>query len=83
MRRLIVLTVAVTSLALGSVALAGPPGPDPEAGPGCFGRWRAGSVQEINDGTTGPAGLNYFAERKADNATTNADNRATCADLSD
>ncbi len=80
MRRLIVLTVAVTSLALGSVAYAGPTS-GPEAGPGCFGLWRAGSVQDINDGATGPAGLNYFAERKATNATINADNRATCAAL--
>jgi hypothetical protein len=84
MRRLIVLTVAVTSLALGGVAYAGDgPTPGPVGGPGCFGLWRAGSVQVINDGATGPAGLNYFAERKAENATINADNRATCADLSD
>lgn len=81
MRRLIVLTVAVTSLALGGVAYAGSgPTPTPEAGPGCFGLWRAGSVQVINASAAGPAGL-IFADRAGDNSTINAANRATCAAL--
>lgn len=81
MRRLIVLTIAVTSLALGGVAYAGSgPTPTPEAGPGCFGLWRAGSVQVINE-SGGPAGLTAFSVRKGDNATINAANRATCAAL--
>ncbi len=82
MRKLIVLTIAVCSLALGGVAYAGSgPTPGPVGGPGCFGLWRAGSVQVINETGLGPAGLNYFAERAGDNATINADNRATCAAL--
>jgi hypothetical protein len=82
MRRLIVLTIAVTSLALGGVAYADHgPTSGPEAGPGCFGLWRAGFVQDINDGATGPAGLNYFAVRAGENSTINAANRATCAAL--
>jgi len=80
-KRIIALT-AVISFALGGVAYAGSgPTTGPEAGPGCFGKWRAGSVQAINDGATGPAGLNYFAVRAGDNSTINADNRATCAAL--
>jgi hypothetical protein len=81
MRRLIVLTIAVTSLALGSVAYAHGPTTGPEAGPGCFGLWRAGSVQWLNDNGFGPVGLNYFADRAGDNSTINATNRAQCAAL--
>ena len=82
MKRIIVLMVAVTSLTLGGVAYAGSgPTTGPEAGPGCFGKWRAGSVQWINENGLGPAGLNYFAERAGDNSTINAANRATCAAL--
>lgn len=65
---------------LGPLAGSGPT-TGPEAGPGCFGRWRAGSVQLINETGLGPAGRNYFALRAGDNSTINADNRATCADL--
>ncbi|HET8569908.1 MAG TPA: hypothetical protein VFM93_13090 [Candidatus Limnocylindria bacterium] len=82
MKRVVVLTIAIWSLALGSVAAAGSgPTLGPEAGPGCFGKWRAGSVQWINDNGLGPAGLNYFADRAGDNSTINASNRATCAAL--
>jgi hypothetical protein len=81
MKRIIVLT-AVISFALGGVAYAGSgPTTGPEAGPGCFGKWRAGSVQAINESGAGPAGKNFFAERAGDNATINAENRATCAAL--
>ena len=80
-KRIIVLT-AVISFALGGVAYAGSgPTTGPEEGPGCFGKWRAGSVQVINESGLGPAGLNFFAERAGDNSTINADNRATCAAL--
>ena len=81
MKRLVVLALAVMSLASTGVAFAAGPTPGPEAGPGCFGLWRAGSVQVINESGAGPAGLNFFAERAGDNSTINADNRATCAAL--
>ncbi len=82
MKRIIVLAIVVTSFALGGVAAAGSgPTTGPEAGPGCFGKWRAGSVQWINENGLGPAGRNYFAQRAGDNSTINADNRATCAAL--
>jgi hypothetical protein len=81
-KRILVLSIAVISLALGGVASAGSgPTPGPEEGPGCFGKWRAGSVQAINDSGAGPAGRNFFAERAGDNSTINAGNRATCAAL--
>ena len=82
MKRIIVLAIVVTSFALGGLAAAGSgPTTGPEAGPGCFGNWRAGSVQLINESGLGPAGRNYFAQRAGDNSTINADNRATCAAL--
>ncbi|HEX4744822.1 MAG TPA: hypothetical protein VFW12_09165 [Candidatus Limnocylindria bacterium] len=77
-----VLTIVVSSLAFGNAAAASGPTLGPEAGPGCFGKWRAGSVQWINENGLGPVGLNFFSVRKADNATINASNRATCAALS-
>ena len=80
MKRIIVLTVAIASLAFGGAASAEPT-TGPEAGPGCFGQWRAGSVQQINESGLGPAGKNFFAVRAGDNASINADNRATCAAL--
>jgi hypothetical protein len=80
MKRTIVLAIAITSFALGGVAAATGPTSGPEAGPGCFGLWRAGSVQDINASSAGPAGL-IFAGRAGDNSTINADNRATCAGL--
>lgn len=80
MKRIIVLTIAVTSFALGGVASAEPT-TGPEAGPGCFGQWRAGSVQDLNEIGLGPVGRNFFAVRAGDNSTINASNRATCAAL--
>jgi hypothetical protein len=80
-KKLFLLTIAVSSLAFGNLALANGPTTGPEAGPGCFGRWRAGSVQALNEAGLGPVGLNYFSERAGDNSTINADNRATCAAL--
>jgi hypothetical protein len=53
----------------------------PEAGPGCFGKWRAGSLQLINETGLGPAGLNYFAVRAGDNSTIDASNRVSSAAL--
>src|SRR5438477_578309 len=61
--------------------LANGPTPGPEPGPGCFGKWRAGSVQLINETGLGPAGRNFFSQRAGDNSTINAENRATCAAL--
>lgn len=81
MKRLIAATVVLASLALGNAALANGPTPGPEPGPGCFGKWRAGSVQFINESGAGPAGLNFFSERAGDNSTINASNRATCDEL--
>lgn len=81
MKRVISLAVIVASFALGGVALADTPlttGPVP--GPGCFGLWRAGSVQALNDAGLGPVGLNYFSQRAGDNSTINAENRASCAE---
>ena len=78
MKKTIIATLALTSLAFGNVALANGPTLGPEPGPGCFGKWRAGSVQFINESGAGPAGLNFFAERAGDNSTINASNRATC-----
>ncbi len=82
MKRIFVLTIAVTSFALGGIASAGSgPTSGPEVGPGCFGKWRAGSVQVLNESGLGPVGLNYFAQRAGENSTINAANRATCAAL--
>lgn len=76
---------ATAAIMLSSVAgaalAAGGPTEGPEAGPGCFGNWRAGSVQWLNENGFGPVGKNYFSVRKEDNATINADNKATCEAL--
>ena len=74
---------AACALAALSPVLAAGPTAGPEAGPGCFGRWRAGSVQIINGHAPGTdnAGALYFSERASDNSTINAANRATCAAL--
>ena len=80
MKRIIVLTIAVASFAFGGAASAEPTS-GPEAGPGCFGQWRAGSVQDLNESGAGPVGQNFFAARAGDNSTINAANRATCAAL--
>ena len=75
---------ATGALMLGALALpafaAGGPTPGPVAGPGCFGNWRAGSVQVI-DQSGGNAGAQYFSQRAGNNSTINAENRATCAAL--
>jgi hypothetical protein len=71
------------AIALATVVPAfadGGPTPGPVAGPGCFGLWRAGSVQVIDQGG-GNAGLQYFSQRAGDNAQMNADARAQCAAL--
>jgi len=81
MKKVVLLAIAVCSLGLGSIAFANGPTPGPEPGPGCFGNWRAGSVQLINETGLGPAGRNFFSQRAGDNSTINAENRATCAAL--
>ena len=82
MKKMIATCGAVLALAVTGAAAAQGPTAGPEAGNGCFGKWRAGSVQAINEGGLGPAGLTNFAERAGDNSTINAENRATCAALS-
>ncbi len=65
---------------LASVAFAATgPTTGPVDQPGCFGLWRAGSVQAIDQGG-GNAG-SIFAGRAGSNSTINAQSRATCAGL--
>ncbi len=70
----------VASLAVPAFAMGGPT-PNPVGGPGCFGKWRAGSVQSINGHAPGTnnAGALYFSSRAATNSSINASNRETCA----
>jgi hypothetical protein len=78
MKKLIMSIIAAAALAAPAAALAaGGPTPGPQPGPGCFGNWRAGSVQAI-DANGGNAGADYFSQRAGDNSTINADNRNTC-----
>lgn len=80
MKRFIIAGTAALVLALPASALAAPTS-GPEAGPGCFGQWRAGSVQVLTAaGYT--VGKDFFSVRAGDNSTINAANRATCAALS-
>ncbi len=72
------LLVSLTGIA---AFAAGGPTTGPVGGPGCFGNWRAGSVQAINESGAGPTGKNFFAVRAGDNSTINAGNRDTCAAL--
>jgi|GEM_PF-2871454 len=74
-----VAAVVTMTGAMAAPAFAAPT-PGPVAGPGCFGNWRAGSVQAINGHAPGTnnAGAQYFSDRAGDNSTINADNRATC-----
>ena len=69
----------VGALALTFPAIAAPT-PGPVGGPGCFGQWRAGSVQFINGHAPGTenTGSTEFSVRAGDNSTINASNRATC-----
>jgi hypothetical protein len=78
MKKLTMSIIAAAALAAPAAAFAaGGPTPGPEAGPGCFGNWRAGSVQVI-DQAGANAGKDYFSQRKGDNSTINAENKATC-----
>ena len=81
----ILIGTAASAVLFGSIATAafasGGPTPGPVAGPGCFGNWRAGSVQWLNDNGFGPVGKNFFSVRAGDNSTINAENRATCDNL--
>jgi hypothetical protein len=80
MHRWILATTAALTILGGAGAMAfaaGGPTTAPSVGhPGCFGNWRAGSVQMI-DQNGGNAGL-IFAERASSNATINMQNRQTC-----
>jgi hypothetical protein len=52
MRKIIMTVAAMAMLAVPTVAMAsGGPTTGPESGPGCFGNWRAGSVQALQAGT--------------------------------
>jgi ABC-type sugar transport system substrate-binding protein len=84
-KRFTLVFAAAAALALPSGALAagGPTtGPVPDQpGNSCFGNWRAGSVQQINELNTATgdnAGSLYFSQRKGDNAQLNADAKALC-----
>jgi hypothetical protein len=44
----------------------------------CFGQWRASSVQQLTDDGY-VVGRDFFSQRKGDNASINADNKAECA----
>lgn len=82
-KKLVVTGIAAAAIVM-SVAPAlasGGPTTGPVAGPGCFGNWRAGSVQYLNENGYGPVGQNYFSVRAGDNSTINAANRAECAAL--
>jgi hypothetical protein len=74
-------SVIMLSSYVGIAAAAGGPTTGPVAGPGCFGNWRAGSVQWLNESGYGPVGKNYFSVRAGDNSTINAENRAECEAL--
>ena len=83
-----VIVAGVVSLtSVGAIAIpafaSGGPTSGPVAGPGCFGNWRAGSVQDINGTAPGTnnAGALYFSDRAGTNSTMNAANMATCAAL--
>lgn len=86
MRKLILVAATAAALVVPSAAMAQPT-VGPEAGPGCFGQWRAGSVQAVNDTNGGIYGIDVknageiFSDRGADNASLNADARALCAAL--
>ncbi len=80
MHKRITAACAIAALAF-SAAPSAAPAPNPVAGPGCFGQWRAGSVIALTEaGYT--VGRDFFSERAGDNSTINADNRAYCASLS-
>jgi hypothetical protein len=86
MRKIITIAMFVAMLAILAVPTAAMAAPTsgPEAGPGCFGQWRAGSVQLVNETNGGVYGMNVknagkiFSDRAGDNAEINAANRATC-----
>jgi hypothetical protein len=73
-RKLIVTAASVAALAVPAAVLATPTA-GPEPGPGCFGKWRAGSVQVYNETHDGNAGSDVFSVRAGDNASINADHR--------
>ncbi len=70
----------VAGFAIPAFAMGGPT-TVPVPGPGCFGNWRAGSVQAIDGHAPGRdnAGTLYFSDRAGNNSTINASNRDTCA----
>ena len=80
MKRFIIAGTAAVALALPASALAAPTS-GPEAGPGCFGQWRAGSIQDLTAGGF-TVGKDFFSMRAGTNSTINAQDRATCAALS-
>jgi len=78
--KLISIGLTAFALALPAAAVADPTS-GPVAGPGCFGQWRAGSVQDINGVAPGTnnAGALYFSDRAGTNSTINESNQDTCA----
>jgi hypothetical protein len=75
MRKLIITAASIAALTVPAVTMATPTS-GPEPGPGCFGKWRAGSVQVYNETHEGNAGSDVFSVRAGDNASINADHRA-------
>ncbi len=73
----------IASVGVLSVPTFATPTTDAVAGPGCFGKWRAGSVQMINGHAPGQnnAGALHFSERAGTNSTINAGNKMTCEKL--
>ena len=82
MKRSILSATLILACALPAGAMARPTA-GPEAGPGCFGQWRAGSIAVQREQSDENSGQAYFSQRKGDNARINAENRAECAALSD
>jgi hypothetical protein len=74
---------AITIIGGATGAAFASPTSGPVAGPGCFGQWRAGSVQDINGTAPGTnnAGALYFSQRASTNAGINEDNMDTCQGL--
>ena len=71
--------VALAVPVLGSVGASAATVVSPNASnSGCFGQWRASSVQDLRaEGVN--AGTTYFSQRAGDNATINAANKEECA----
>jgi hypothetical protein len=99
MRKMIIVGMTAATLAVPAATLVAPAAASassdnqvtsPVGGPGCFGHWRAGSMQALKDGTlvgytqykNGGALISYRASDLGDQAAQNAADHATCDALS-